>query len=297
MALRDARLSVVVDPNEDRGRDLATRTAARYSNDLQKVMGMVDAAIVAVPTAQHFDIVTELLESGIHVLVEKPIASTPEQGRKMVDMADSAGRILMVGHVERFNPAVLQLDEFVKEPIHIAAQRISPFARGIEEGVTLDLMIHDLDLIGSLVRAPVQRVQAFSRDVIGRDDLTVALIEFIGGATATLTASRLGQEKIRELTITQRNDYIKVDLIRQAITIHRVGRIEVADAGASYRQSGIVEVPFLRNRGEPLLLELEHFVSCVLTGQPPRVSGADGVAALELVAQVKQAASDANGMA
>lgn len=291
MALRDARLSVVVDPSEDRGRAVASRIGARYSNDLQRVLGMIDAAIVAVPTAIHFDVVTELLEAGVHVMVEKPIAATPEQGQKMVEAARGASRLLMVGHVERFNPAILQLDEVINEPIHVAAQRISPFAPHIDEGVTLDLMIHDLDLVSSLVRAPVRRVQAFSRDVHGIEDLAVALLEFEGGATATLTASRLGQEKIRDLSITQPHDYIKVDLIRQSVSIHRVGRIDVADTGGGYRQSGIVEVPFLRHRGEPLLLELEHFVSCVVEGHVPRVSGEDGVAALELVARVKQAAA------
>jgi predicted dehydrogenase len=290
LALRDARLSVVVDPDEKRGRPVAERAGARYSSDLQKVLGMIDAAIVAVPTGSHFEIVMELLEAGIHVLVEKPIASSPDQGRKLVSAAEAASRVLMVGHVERFNPAVLQLDDIVSEPIHLAAQRISPFAPHIDDGVTLDLMIHDLDLVASLVRSPVSRVQAVTRDVHGPDDLTVALLEFANGTTADLTASRLGQEKIRDLSITQRDNFVKVDLIRQSVSIHRVGRIESGDSGAIYRQSGIVEVPFLRYRGEPLLLELEHFTSCVVAGTTPRVTGEDGVAALELVAQVRHAA-------
>ncbi|HEY7563670.1 MAG TPA: Gfo/Idh/MocA family oxidoreductase, partial [Acidimicrobiia bacterium] len=226
LALRDARLSVVVDPDEKRGRPVAERAGARYSSDLQKVLGMIDAAIVAVPTGSHFEIVMELLEAGIHVLVEKPIASSPDQGRKLVSAAEAASRVLMVGHVERFNPAVLQLDDIVSEPIHLAAQRISPFAPHIDDGVTLDLMIHDLDLVASLVRSPVSRVQAVTRDVHGPDDLTVALLEFANGTTADLTASRLGQEKIRDLSITQRDNFVKVDLIRQSVSIHRVGRIE-----------------------------------------------------------------------
>lgn len=289
MGLRDARLTVVADPNESRAQDIAEQVGARHVTHYREAIDEIDAAIVAVPTHLHELIVCDLLRSGLHVLVEKPIASSAEEGRRMVKVATEANRILMVGHTERFNPAVLELDDLVTDPVHIDAQRISPFTSRIADGVTLDLMIHDLDLLASLDKSNVRDVAAMTQDIHGKDDLTVALLGFESGLTASVTASRLGQDKVRQLTITQREEVIRVDLIRQSITLHRVGRIEPS-VGPGFRQSGIVEVPFLSHRGEPLLLELGHFVDCVLNGTDPLVGGEDGIRAVELVDAVQTAA-------
>lgn len=294
MGLRDARLKVVVDPDEARGKIIAEQAGANHAADYRQVTDEIDAAIVAVPTPLHEAIVCDLLNAGLHVLVEKPIASSPEEGRRMMEVAQAANRILMVGHTERFNPAVLELDNLVSDPVHVEAQRISPFTDRIADGVTLDLMIHDLDLLASIDKSAVRNVSAMTQDVRSKDDLTVALLGFESGLTASVMASRIGQDKVRQLTITQREDVIRVDLIRQSVTLHRVGRIEPA-AGPGYRQSGIVEVPFLSHRGEPLLLELGHFVDSVLNGTVPLVGGEDGIRAVELVEAVRAAARMSNG--
>lgn len=296
LGLRDAHMTVIVDPDESKGRNLAEQVGARYASHYESVVDEIDAAIVAIPTPLHANVVCALLDAGLHVLVEKPIASSADEGREMMDAATGADRILMVGHTERFNPAVLELDYLVKDPVHVDAQRISPFTPRIPDGVTLDLMIHDLDLLASIATSPIKDVAAMTQSIHGEDDLTVALLSFESGLTASVTASRLGQDKVRQLSITQRDDVIRVDLIRQSITIHRVGRIEPGD-GPGFRQSGIVEVPFLSHRGEPLLLELGHFVDCVLNGVAPRVTAQDGIRAVELVDRVQSAARTPTGAA
>jgi len=289
MGLRDARLTVIVEPDVLKGRAIAEQVGTQHVTHYEEILEQVDAAIVAVPTHLHESVVCDLLESGIHVLVEKPIASTVEEGRRMVEAAKRADRVLMVGHTERFNPAVLELEHLVTDPVHVDAQRISPFTSRIADGVTLDLMIHDLDLLASIDPSAVRDVAALTQSIHGKDDLTVAILGFESGLTASVTASRLGQDKVRQLTITQRDEVIRVDLVRQSITIHRVGRIEPGD-GPGYRQSGIVEVPYLSHRGEPLLLELGHFVDCVLNDSDPLVGGEDGIRAVELVDSVQAAA-------
>ena len=288
MSLRDARLAVVIDPDEATGRRVAEQAGARWAQDHRQVAGMVDAAVVAVPTNHHRRVVEDCLDAGIHVLVEKPIASTIADAEAMVAASEASGLVFAVGHVERFNPAILELDALVAEPLHVAVQRISPYTPRIPDGVTADLMIHDLDLVASLANSEPISVQAISQDVYGSDDICTAAIHFQNGLVASLTASRVGQDKVRRMSITQRNEYIRADLIQQSITLHRVGRIEDSGLGG-FRQSGIVEVPFLSHRGEPLLLQVGHFVDCILNGQLPRIPGRDGVRALRLVDAVVRA--------
>lgn len=289
MGMRDATVSVVVDSDPARAALVADRTGARGATDYRSIMGAVDAAIVATPTPTHQQIVTDLLAAGVDILVEKPIADTADGAREMIDTARAFGRKLMVGHVERFNPAVLELRRILSSPIHIAAQRISPYTPHVRDGVAMDLMIHDLDLVASIADSPVSAVSALSRGVHTHDDLTVALLEFENGVSASLTASRLGQDKVREITITQRSDFVRADLIRQSLAIHRVGRVESSHGGGLH-QTGVVEIPFLQHRGEPLLLQLGHFIDCLRADAPPAVPGEDGLRALELVHLVQHAA-------
>ena len=159
----------------------------------------------------------------------------------------------MVGHTERFNPAVTELQEITTDPVHIEARRISPYTPRIDDGVVLDLMIHDLDIAQALARSPVTGVEAIAtRKRSSSEDLAVAMLQFESGATAVLTASRLGQQKIRELAITQSDSYLTADLIRQDVTIHRISKVSYSDGGqARYSQAGVVEIPFLSRRGEP----------------------------------------------
>jgi predicted dehydrogenase len=292
--VRDIDLVWVVDPDAARAATLADAFGAKAASSLDEVLDDVDAAVVASPTDDHGASAATLLRAGKHVLVEKPLAATAPDARTLVGEAERAGTVLMVGHVERFNPAVLALDPLLDDVVHIAAQRISPYSSRVRDDVVLDLMIHDLDIVSTLAGVPVRSVRAAGRAVrSGRLDVVSALLTFENDIVATLTASRVGQQKIRTLEITQTDGFVSVDLVRQDVTINRVEHSEfLSSEGARYRQTGVVEIPFLEHRGEPLELELREFAAAIAGDRAPRVTGKDGVIALELVEAVRRAVED-----
>jgi predicted dehydrogenase len=291
-ALRDATVTAVVDPDLGRAQRLATAVGTQVASGIDEVVDRADAAIVAVPSELHHDVALELIRSGVHVLVEKPLATTVADAEALAEAAETNGVTLMVGHVERFNPAVLELDHLLGDVVHIAAARISPYSPRIRDDVITDLMIHDLDVVRSIAGCAVVDVEAMATPVHSDVyDLASALLRFENGMTANLMASRVGQQKIRELRITQIDRHVTVDLVRQDVTVNRVEHSEFLSAdGARYRQSGMVEIPFLEHQGEPLLLELQDFVRAASTGAAPRVTAADGIEALRLVGRVQAAA-------
>jgi predicted dehydrogenase len=288
--LPEAELTLVVDPDERRGRALAASVGARYSADPAAVAEVAEAAVVAVPSEVHADVGVPLLRAGVDLLVEKPIATTVEDADVLVEVARENDRVLMVGHIERFNPAVLQLDDIVQDLLHLELTRMGPFSPRVTADVVLDLMIHDLELALALAGSDVVRVEGMGcRERTDALDLATALLQFRNGVTATVTASRLGQAKIRRIELTQRSNFVVLDLVRQDLTIHRVDHNEfLAEGGVRYRQSGLVEIPFLEHRGEPLALELEHFLECVTHRRSPRVTGVQGRRALELALAVQR---------
>lgn len=288
----DASLSHVVDPDRQRAALLADAYGARPLSSISELAGQVDAAIVATPTSTHATLALSLIESGIHVLIEKPIAASVEEAELLIDAAARSAVTLQVGHVERFNPVVLELENLVSDLVHINIARIGPYSGRVRDGVILDLMTHDLDLARTLARSEVQDVAAIGRRTRSdTEDLASSLLTFDNGITASLTASRVGQDKIRTIELTQLENYVRVDMLRQDITVTRVHHSEyLSNEGARYRQTGVIEVPFLEQRGEPLLAELSHFVDCVRSGRQPRVSGLDGLRAIELAQRVAAAA-------
>jgi predicted dehydrogenase len=291
--VHDCKIVAVVDPDEERGRTLATTAGTTYLSDPLDAVALADAAVLAVPSELHAAVGVPLLEAGLDLLVEKPIATRLEDAHALNDAARRCGRLLMVGHVERFNPAALELARLVDQPLHMELTRIGAFSARVTSDVVLDLMIHDLDLALSLAGAPVVNVHSMGRNVRsnGQLDLVTALLRFANGVTATVTASRAGQTKVRQIELTQRENFVVADLVRQDVTVHRVDHHEfLSEGGARYRQRGFIEIPFLENRGEPLALELEHFVRCVTTRSAPSVSGEQGIAALELALQVREQA-------
>jgi len=284
-------LVAVFDADRNRSQSLAAGFGATAAADVKELAGMVDAAVVATPTEFHAPIAHELLDAGVDVLVEKPIAPDVDTARRLVDAATAAGRILMVGHVERFNPAVLELDSLLDGVIHIDARRISSYSPRIRDDVVIDLMIHDLDLVTMIAGGATAEVMSVVRAPRSPSaDIASALIAFDNGITASLTASRVGQNKIRQIDLTQAENYVILDLLRQDVTVQRVQQSEFSsDHGRRYRQVGVVEVPFLEHRGEPLALELRHFAECVRTRATPRVTGEDGIRALDLALRVAAA--------
>jgi predicted dehydrogenase len=290
--LPEAECTLVVDQDGRRGRALAASVGARYSADPGAVAQHAEAAVVAVPSEVHAEVGVPLLQAGVDLLVEKPVATTVEDADALIEAASENDRILMVGHVERFNPVVLQLDGLVEDLLHVEVTRMGPFSPRVTADVVLDLMIHDLELALALAGSDVERVEGMGRrERTDSLDLATALLQFRNGVTATVTASRVGQSKIRRIELTQRANFVVLDLVRQDLTIHRVDRDEfLTEGGARYRQSGHIEIPFLEHRGEPLALELEHFLECVARRQVPRVTGVQGRRALELALAVQRSA-------
>jgi predicted dehydrogenase len=286
-SIADARVALVVDPDADRARTLAASVGAEWESSVPDNLA-VDAAIVAAPADVHREVALPILAAGVPVLVEKPIAETLDDARALVDAAAASDVILMVGHVEQFNTAVMELDRLLHDVVHVQADRVGPYAGRINESVVLDLMIHDLDIVRRIASSPVEHVSAIGRATRSASaDYACALVSFRSGMTATITASRIGQHKIRRLEIVEADDFVSVDLLRQDLTVHRVSHAEFLSAeGAAYRQSGVVEIPFLEHRGEPLALEVQHFVDCVKTSARPRVSGEDALETLALALRV-----------
>lgn len=247
----------------------------------------LDAAVIATPTAFHYEVACECIAAGLHVLVEKPITTTPDEGEDLIRRAVAAGVVLSVGHIERFNPAIRELRRCIEKPVHLELVRIGPFTPRVSDNVVIDLMIHDLDLARALAGSEVSALSAIQQSTrTSGPDMVIALLTFENGVTASITASRIGQQKLRRVIVTQDDAVLAGDLIRQDVMIHRMQHVEfVSDTGARYRQSGIVEIPFIENRGEPLMEELRAFVETIHGGEPV-VTAADGVAALRLAAQV-----------
>lgn len=298
--VRVAKSLPVVDLVAIVDRDLGRAEAARGDDesivclpDLDTLLDstQVDAVVVAVPNALHHEVAVRTIDAGLHTFVEKPFTSTLDEANNLISRAEAAGVRLMVGHVERFNPVVTELAEHVDRPVHIESERIGPFTSRIKDSVVLDLMIHDLDITAMLAGSPVVEVSGVGRSVRtdGLDLASVHLV-FANGVTARLTASRLGQQKIRQIRVTNEESYVTADLLRQDILVSRVAHVEyVSDRGTSYRQSGMVEVPFIENRGEPLALEQREFAAAITEVRAPLVDGHAGRRALELVERVHAA--------
>ena len=288
-----ARLAAVVDADTARAEVLAKPAGAIAASRIEDVLEHIDLAIIALPTALHLTAAMACIDAGVHMLIEKPIASTAEDGLKIVTAARAAGVMLAVGHIERFNAAIAELPRLLEAPVHFTATRVNPYSPRISDGVVHDLMIHDLDIVAWLAgpERTVVDVSGVSRTTRSdREDLAVATLRFDNGLTAMFETSRIAQQKVRSLEVVQEESVIVADLLRQDITIHRMSRTEYStDDGVRYRQSSVIEVPFLDQRGEPLMRELEDVVSAVLDSRPPRVTGEDGLRAVQLADRVSAA--------
>jgi predicted dehydrogenase len=268
----------VVDLQASRAAEIAQAHGAPSFTDYRDLFGKVDAVSLAVPTSEHARIGTDLLEHGIDVLVEKPIASTQDEARLLIETAARHGRILQTGHVERFNPVVTAAIEVATTPQFFEIHRLAAFTpRSLDIDVVLDLMIHDLDIVLRLVKSPVAEVRAVGIPILSRKaDIANARVEFENGCVANLTASRVSFEKIRKLRFFQPHDYISVDYSTQTGTM------------VSLHMGRVIEKKLEPPNGEPLKLELESFVSAVQTRSAPVVSGEDGLRALELAMTINE---------
>jgi predicted dehydrogenase len=274
--LPDCELAAIYDTNLDAARELASKLGSRAVATLEEFTEFVEAATIATPTPTHFAIAEHLLKAGKHLLVEKPITETATDARKLVEIAHNAGRILQVGHVERFNPVMSKLEELLTEPRFIEAHRLSPYPnRSIEIGVVLDLMIHDLEIILHLVRSPVKSIDAVGVPVLSRgEDIATVRLHFENGCVANITASRISPDKLRKIRIFQREGYVSLDYQNQTGEIYRLG------------PTGIVREEVEIEKDEPLKRELAAFIECARHGKQPKVSGYEGAVALELAVEI-----------
>jgi predicted dehydrogenase len=275
-ARADVEFVGVADPDQGRAGQLAATCRCRAFANWSELLGNAQAAVVAVPTERHAELARAFLEAGVHVLVEKPIAATLEEGEDMVRAAHGAGRVLQVGHVERFNAAWRALAARIERPLYIDAERLSGFKnRGADVDVVLDLMIHDLDLACALARAPIVGVSACGFRVLTGDiDIANARLEFAGGCVASITASRVSQTALRKLRVFQPELYASADL--QAARLRYV------------RQAGdsVAETEEDHAGGDALAAQAAAFVAAARGTAPPPVTGEDGVRALELALSV-----------
>jgi predicted dehydrogenase len=275
-----SQLIAVCDVDEERGRNIASEWGIELVTDWHDLIGKVDAVSLAVPTESHCEIACGLLETGIHVLVEKPISRTLDEADRMIAAAEKGGAVLQVGHAERFNPAMVALRPHVRNPVYFEIHRVGQFtARSLDIDVVLDLMIHDLDIVQWLVG---EEVEVTSLHAVGipiltdRVDAANARLEFATGAVANITASRVGTEKIRKMRFFQPRDYVAVDYITNHASISNLAPPTTGPWPGV--QTRILEVKDV----EPLRAEIESFLHAAVSGEPPLVSGADGRRALHL---------------
>ena len=282
--LPDVELAAVFDNDPARAAEAADRFGCKAAASLEEFATLVDAASVSVPTAHHVEVGTYLLGLGKHVLVEKPIAPSVEGAKALVEAARDAGCVLQVGHIERFNPVMAPLEAQLTSAKFIEAHRLSPFPkRSMDIGVVLDVMIHDLEIILHLVRSPIASVDAVGVPVLThREDIANARIRFENGCVANVTASRISPEKMRKLRVFQGDSYLSLDYGEQAGFLYRKDGLEI--------KRDEVEVA----KDEPLKLELAAFLECAAAGVQPKVSGHDGLAALELALEITRQITESN---
>ncbi len=292
-SLRNVELIGLADWNADRGRAVAADYETQYFEDYRRLLAEVDAVSIVTTTPAHFDLAMEALDNKTHVLVEKPLTETLQQGQQLVDKAQLCNKILQVGHIERFNPAYIELKNVVSEMrlIAVNVRRLSSFdVSNTDVDVIRDLMIHDLDLITDLLGDNFENFSAWGRssstDVV---DHAVANFSFRDGPIATLVASRITEQKVRSIEVIADGAYVEADLLSKSLMIHRRTFPQYVDNHdtSKYRQESVIEcihVPMI----EPLMLELRHFVECVSEGKPSNVPGQDGLYALKLAHKVAE---------
>jgi predicted dehydrogenase len=293
--LAASELVGVADPSAAARAAVAAELGVPAHADYRELLGRVEAVSIVTPTPLHYAIAREFLEAGAHVLVEKPMTATVAEGERLIEAARHARRILQVGHLERFNAAVQALQPMLSVPRFIESARLAPFKhRGTDVDVVLDLMIHDIDLILSIVRSPVVAVDAIGSSVFSQEiDIANARLRFANGCVANATASRVSLKTERRLRLFQDDAYVSVDLHQKVLTvIRKTGGL----SPDGMPQVDIQETSY--DQGDALKDEIEAFLEAAATGRAPPVSGEDGLAALTVAVSIaEQVASSASGFA
>ncbi len=292
--LPEINLVGVFDKNQDVCQEIAQICQTTACRSQEELLAQVDAVSIVVPTLHHYEVARAALEAGCHVFLEKPMTSTVSEAQQLLELAGQKGLAIQVGHIERFNPALLALKEYEIAPVFIESHRLSQFnPRGTDVSVLLDLMIHDLDIILTLVKSPVSSIDACGVQVVSPDeDICNVRLVFENGAVANITASRISLHDMRRMRIFQPNMYIGLDFLKKKAEIYSLSEnnegqgVPLAAIG-----TGSASKTIYYNQPQPLEvnaleIELKEFARSIRTGTPPRVSGEDGLRVLELAADI-----------
>lgn len=298
-ALPEITLAGVTDKDSAKAAALAVAHHTEAYPSLDALLDRVDAVTIAAPTSAHHALALHALQRGKHVFVEKPVTETVAQAQELCTAAAAKNLVLQVGHVERFNPAILALEDYTIQPMFIESHRLAQFnPRGTDVAVVLDLMIHDIDLILSFVHSPVRQVDASGVAVVSDNvDIANARLQFENGCVANVTASRISQRKLRKMRLFQQNGYIAIDFSQGIAEVFRLvgdnegeveGTLMLGELGSGrHRRKIVYEQPEVKEVNA-LQYELESFARCIRRGERPVVSGEDGQRALEVANRILQ---------
>ncbi|MFZ4774965.1 MAG: Gfo/Idh/MocA family oxidoreductase [Terrimicrobiaceae bacterium] len=309
--LEGSTLAAVYDSNAATAHAVAAKYHTKATTSLEEFASLVDAATICTPTVTHHEIGMFLLSKGKHLLIEKPIADTPAHARELSECATSAGCVLQVGHIERFNPALHALEGQLKNPRFLEVTRLSPHPnRSTDIGVVLDLMIHDIEIILHLIRSPITSLDAVGIPVLGRgEDIANVRFHFENGCVANVTASRISQDRVRKIRVFQENAYLSLDYKNQSGYLLRLAREDEKESSGLGKLFGlatdskivtdfsghrIVREPVEIEKGEPLRIELESFVRCAREGLKPRVTGTAAADALDIALEITRRIEEAD---
>lgn len=297
--ISQAELIGIYDKDKQRCHQVAQEFKTTCYENLNQLIHLVDAVSVVVPTTFHYQVTKSILEEGVHCLIEKPITNTVEEADQLISLAKENKLILQIGHIERFNPAILALNGIKLNPMFIESHRLASFdPRGTDVAVVLDLMIHDIDIILSLVKSGVKKIDASGVAVISNEvDIANARIQFENDAVANVTASRISQKKMRKMRIFQRNAYISIDFLQKFSEIYRLVDLDSAESSKfgipiqmgnwKTNKKIIYEKPAVE-AGNALKMELTSFIEAIQNKKQPIVSGKDGREALRVAINITQ---------
>ena len=281
--MENVELVGVVDTDPSRARAAAKECRTQAFSDYREILDRVQAVSIAVPTPLHYSVTKDFLLRGIDVLLEKPISKSVEEAGKLIELAESEGLILQVGHLEEFNGPLLALEGIIRDPVFIESNRLGPFLmRSTDIDIVLDLMIHDIEIILSWVDAPVKWFHAVGIPVLtSHIDIANVRMEFENGCTVNLTASRVSREKVRKIRLFQPNGYLSIDFLAQKVVF---ASKKESPGRKEFPEILVEKIPV--KKVDPLEMEIRSFLQCVRDRKPPRVSGRDGKRALELALQI-----------
>ncbi|MFK7814809.1 MAG: Gfo/Idh/MocA family oxidoreductase [Gammaproteobacteria bacterium] len=283
--LKNSRLLGVVDTDFESAQKVASEVGCKAYTDYHDILGEVDAVSIVVPTDLHYQVTADFLKHSTHVLVEKPITTTVDQADELIALANSNNCILQVGHLERFNPAILAMENEISDIRFIESHRLAPYnPRGTEVSVILDLMIHDIDIILDLVNSEVEKIDASGTPVLSNDfDIANARIVFKNGCVANVTASRVSNKTDRKMRIFKNDAYLSVDFQNRELATYKRGNGEM--------YPGVPNIDIQKDnfdKSDALMAEIDHFLTCIETNSTPKVTGQDAKQALLTAIQISE---------